>query len=179
MDTSKDTPVLYPIPGEGTRTRRVWEIADAVTRETGHRAARRDVVERFVAENGNPNTANTQYQHWKAAFDAQGRSRETSAGSDPGHVGPQALKVSADGRVAIPPPMRAAMFLGEDGHVTARVVDGELRLVARGTAVRRMQNEARAYKNPGESVVDEFLGDRRAMWGERGERGERDEQANP
>lgn len=169
MDSSKDARVLYPMPGEGTRTRRVWEIADAVTRETGRRAARRDVVEQFVAENGNPNTANTQYQHWKAAFDARGRSRETPVGSEPGHVGPQSLKVSADGRVAIPQPMRAAMFLGEDGHVTARVVDGELRLVARGAAIQRMQNEARAYKNPGKSVVDEFLRDRRAMWGERGE----------
>lgn len=176
MDAAKDTPVLYPMPGEGTRTRRVWEIADAVTRETGRRAARRDVVERFVAENGNPNTANTQYQHWKAAFDACGQSRETSAGSVPGQFGPQSLKVSADGRVAIPRPMRAAMSLGEDGHVTARVVDGELRLVARGAAIRRMQNEARAYKNPGESVVDEFLGDRRAIWGERGERNEQAKQ---
>lgn len=70
--------------------------------------------------------------------------------------------------------MRAAIFLGEDGHVTARVVDGELRLVARGAAIRRIQNEARAYKSPGESVLDEFLGDRRAMWGRQGER---DEQA--
>lgn len=174
MDPSKDARVVYPMPAEGTRTRRVWEIADAVTRETGHRAARRDVVERFVAENGNPNTANTQYQHWKAAFDAQGGSRQTSAGSEPRHVGPLSLKVSADGRVAIPQPVRAAMFLDEDGHVTARVVDGELRLVARGAAIQRMQNEARAYKNPGESVVDDFLRDRRAMWGERGER---DEQA--
>ena len=58
------------------------------------------------------------------------------------------------------------MFLGEDGHVTARVVDGELRLLARGAAIRRMQNEAKAYKTPGESVVDEFLRDRRALWGE-------------
>ena len=62
------------------------------------------------------------------------------------------------------------MFLGEDGHVTARMVDGELRLVARGAAIHRMQTEARAYKDPGESVVDEFLRDRRAMWGEPGER---------
>ncbi len=176
MDTSKDSPVLYPMPGEGTLTRRVWEIADAVTRETGRRAARRDVVERFVAENGNPNTANTQYQHWKAAFDAGDGSLETSARSEPGHAGPQSLKVAADGRVAIPQPMREAMFLGEDGHVTARVVDGELRLVARSAAIHRLQNEARAYKSPGESVVDEFLRDRRSMWGESRERGERSEQ---
>ena len=169
METPKNTRVLYPKPGEGTRTRRVWEIADAVTRETGHRAARRDVVERFVAENGNPNTANTQYQHWKAAFDTRRRSGETPAGPEDGHVGPQALKVAADGRVAIPQPMRAAMFLGEDGHVTARVVDGELRLLARAAAIRRIQNEAKAYKSPDESVVDEFLRDRRALWGERGE----------
>ena len=39
MATLKDTRVVYPMPGEGTRTRRVWEIADAVTRETGRQLA--------------------------------------------------------------------------------------------------------------------------------------------
>lgn len=62
--------------------------------------------------------------------------------------------------------MRAAMVLGEDGHVTARVVWGELRLISRPAAIERMQAETAALKQPGESVVDQFLAERRAMWGE-------------
>lgn len=67
MASSQGKPVVYPMPGPGARTRRVWEIADAVTEEMGTRAERREVVRRFVAENGNPDTANTQYQRWKSA----------------------------------------------------------------------------------------------------------------
>ena len=173
MDSSQGKTVVYPMPGPGTRTRRVWEIADAVTEETGIRAERRDVVRRFVAENGNPNTANTQYQHWKRANDARGQ-REQKAMSTPagraGDIGAQPLKVGSDGRVVIPQDMRAAMVLSEDGHVTARVVRGELRLISRPAAIERMQTETAALKEPGESVVDEFLSERRAIWGE--ERGE-------
>ena len=33
-------------------------------------------------------------------------------------------------------------------------------------AVRRIQSRMRKYKKPGESVVDQFLADRRALWGE-------------
>ena len=62
------------------------------------------------------------------------------------------------------------MVLSEDGHVTARVVRGELRLISRPAAIERMQTETAALKEPGESVVDEFLSERRAIWGE--ERGE-------
>lgn len=169
MDASQRKPVFYPMPSPGTRTRRVWEIADAVTEETGARAERREVVRRFVAENGNPNTANTQYQHWKRAYDARGH-REQEATSIPtgqaGDIGAQPLKVGSDGRVVIPRDMRAAMVLGEDGHVTARVVRGELRLISRPAAIERMQAEMAALKQPGESVVDAFLAERRAMWGE-------------
>ncbi|MYD97077.1 MAG: hypothetical protein F4X98_06785 [Gammaproteobacteria bacterium] len=170
MDASQRKPVFYPMPSAGTRTRRVWEIADAVTEETGARAERKEVVRRFVAENGNPNTANTQYQHWKNAYDARGQQREQRASSAPsgraGDVGAHPLKVGSDGRVVIPQDMRAAMVLGEDGHVTARVVRGELRLISRPAAIERTQAETAALKQPGESVVDAFLAERRAMWGE-------------
>lgn len=173
MASSQGKPVVYPMPGPGTRTRRVWEIADAVTEETGTRAERREVVRRFVAENGNPDTANTQYQHWKRAYEAGGQ-REQKVTATPngraGDIGAQPLKVSSDGRVVIPRDMRAAMVLGEDGHVTARVVRGELRLISRPAAIERMQAEMAALKQPGESVVDQFLAERRAIWGE--ERGE-------
>ncbi len=169
MPIPEDRGVVYPVPRPGTRTRRVWEIADAVTEETGTRAERREVVRRFVAENGNPSTANTQYQHWKNAHDARGR-REQKAMSNPtgraGDIGAQPLKVGSDGRVVIPQDMRAAMLLSDDGHVTARVVRGELRLISRPAAIERMQTETAALKEPGESVVDEFLSERRALWGE-------------
>ena len=172
MDSSQGKPVVYPMPSPGTRTHRVWEIADAVTEETGTRAERREVVRQFVAENGNANTANTQYQRWKRAYDAhrRGGQGEQTARSTPngraGDVGAQPLRVGSDGRVVIPHDMRAAMLLNEDGHVTARVVRGELRLISRPAAIERMQTETATLKKPGESVVDEFLSERRALWGE-------------
>ena len=162
MPSPEDQGIAYPGPGPGTRGRRVWEIADAVTEETGRRAERREVVDRFVAENGNPNTATTQYQHWKANYGARDAPRTER---QPGDAGPQSLKVAPDGRLVIPREMRLAMLLGDDGRVTARVVRGELRLVSRAGALRRMQAEAGRYKKPGESVVDSFLAERRGLWG--------------
>ena len=55
---------------------------------------------------------------------------------------------------------------GQDGAPTARVVDGELRLLSWEGAVRQVQARMRRYKRPGESVVDRFLAERRALWGE-------------
>lgn len=57
-------------------------------------------------------------------------------------------------------------MLDRDGRVTASVVDGELRVISPLAAVRQVQRMAQNYKKPGESVVDEFLAERRAMWGE-------------
>ena len=79
---------------------------------------------------------------------------------------PQPLKVAPDGRILIPLEMREAIALGDDGRVTARVEAGELRLVSPAVAVRQIQARMRKYKKPGESIVDQFLADRRAMWGE-------------
>ena len=79
---------------------------------------------------------------------------------------PQPLKVASDGRVLIPLEMREAMFLGEDGRVTARVEAGELRLVSPAVAVQQIQARMRKLKKPGESIVDRFLAERRALWGE-------------
>lgn len=150
------------MPRPGTRTRRVWEVADAITRERGRRAQRREVIERYAAEGGNPNTGNTQYQYWKTDYDARHVTREPAESL--ADVGAQPLKIGPDGRVVIPAQMRTAMELGQDGHVTARVVKGELRLISRSTAIKRLQNESRARNTSGESVVDEFLAERRAMW---------------
>ena len=62
--------------------------------------------------------------------------------------------------------MREAMLLGDDGCVTARVEAGELRIVSPAVAVKQVQSRMRKYKKPGASIVDQFLKDRRTMWGE-------------
>jgi hypothetical protein len=56
----------YPRPGEGTITGRIWQIADQLAIETG-KAEREDVIKACMKEGINPNTANTQYTHWRNA----------------------------------------------------------------------------------------------------------------
>ena len=166
LNSTSDRSVVRARPHPGTLTGRVWEIADEITHEKGRRAERREVIERYVAENGNRNTAGTQYQYWKKHCNEL---RSVSAPASPGKfrdVEPQPLKVASDGRVLIPLEMREAMVLGDDGRVTARVEAGELRLASPAVAVRQIQARMRKFKKPGESIVDQFLADRRAMWGE-------------
>ena len=161
----KDQPVVYSRPRAGTRTGRVWEVADEITRETGRRASRREVVDRIAAEEGNRATANTQYQHWKTSSEAPAE-QAPALGEDLADVERQSLTVGPDGRLVIPQEMREAMLLDKDPHVTAWVEAGELKVVSRRVAIRRMQAELRPLKRPGISEVDAFLADRRAMWGE-------------
>ena len=160
----KDRPVVYPRPRPGTRTGRVWEVADEITRETGRRASRREVVERILTESGNRGTASTQYQHWKTSYDAT----NTPAASDenPRHVASQSLSVGPDGRLVIPQEMREAMLLDKDPQVTVSVEAGELRVISRRVAIRRTQRKLRPLKRPGIDEVDAFLEDRKAMWGD-------------
>lgn len=160
----KDRPVVYPRPRPGTRTARVWEVADEITRETGRRAARREVVERIVTERGNRGTANTQYQHWKASYDAS--NTPVAPDEDLRNVERQSLSVGPDGRLVIPQQMREAMLLDNDSQVTVRVDAGELRVISRRVAIQRTQRKLRPLKRPGIDEVDAFLADRRAMWGE-------------
>ena len=58
------------------------------------------------------------------------------------------------------------MQLADGGHVVVHVVDGELRVLAQLVSIRKTQEFMRQFKKPGVSVVDEFLAERRAMWGE-------------
>ncbi|MXZ72299.1 MAG: hypothetical protein F4Z04_12475 [Acidobacteria bacterium] len=158
----------YRRPKPGTRTARVWEIADAVTRERGRLATVAEVRERVVSEAGNGRTANTQYYHWKAHRAARS---ELNAPTPPGanrlgDVPPQSLRVAPDGRIVVPAAMRDAMRIGPDGRVVAQVEDGELRVISSAVAVEQVQASMQRYKQPEESVVDEFLAERRTLWGE-------------
>ena len=166
MNTTSDRSDVRARPRPGTRTGRVWEIADEITREQGRRAERHEVIDRYAAENGNRNTASTQYQYWKKHQDEPRNAATSALPEKLRDVEPQPLKVSSDGRVLIPLEMREAMALGEDGRVTARVEGGELRLVSPAAAVQRVQARMQKLKTPGESTVDQFLAERRALWGE-------------
>lgn len=165
LNPSVDQAAVYQRPRPGTKTGRVWDIADEITREKDRPAKRREVIERFTAENGNVNTANTQYQYWRDWYDRQ-PSRLTVSSAKPRDVEPQSFRVAPDGRFSIPIEMREAMQLGEDGRITVRVEAGELRVVSPAVAVKQVQTRMRRYKKPGVNIVDQFLKDRRTMWGE-------------
>lgn len=152
--------IVHRRPRSG-QTLRVWEIADEITREKGRPARRSEVRERFVAEDGNENTANTQYQHWKSWL------ADGAAAAAPRDVRPKSLRVAPDGRFLIPVEMREAMRLDPDGRIVAQVRAGQLRLVSQAVAVEQVQARMRQYARPGERVVDRFLAERRFLWGER------------
>ncbi len=166
MASNENGPTVRKRPAAGSKTGRVWDTADAITREKRRAATCREVRERYTAEDGNANTANTQYSHWKADYDNRVASSDPETPSTPGDVDPRPLKVAPDGRLLIPADMREAMQLGDGGHVIVSVEAGELRVVDQFVSIRQVQARMRKYKKPGESVVDRFLAERRAMWGE-------------
>ena len=52
-------------PTAGTKTGRIWEIADAASQELKAPAGRKAVIAVAVAEEINPSTAATQYGRWR------------------------------------------------------------------------------------------------------------------
>lgn len=169
---------LVDLLTHGQKTRRVHEIIEELCEELGRLPKYREVAERYAQEGGNENTAKTQYAMWKrekleaqadeqADMPTERTDSPDSAASDlPGECDPVPLAIDSQGRLTLPPEFRTAMLLGPDGRVTARVENGELHVIAPRAALRRAQAIARKYKTPGTSVVDEFLAERRAMWGE-------------
>ena len=76
------------------------------------------------------------------------------------------VKLGEGGRFVIPAFMREEMGIKPGEVLICHVVDGELRVRSYLDNIRRIQERSAAYKKPGESVVDEFLAERLAMWGE-------------
>ena len=67
-----------------------------------------------------------------------------------------------DGRVLIPAALRDAAGIKRGDKVTLRVVEGEIILSSRRADFRKLQGMFAHLKKPGESVVDEFIAERRA-----------------
>ncbi len=80
----------------------------------------------------------------------------------PGNVESQKLRIAEDGRVVIPADMRRAMLVDETGMITARVVDGELRILTPEAALRSLQRMVREAVPEGVSLADELIAERRA-----------------
>jgi bifunctional DNA-binding transcriptional regulator/antitoxin component of YhaV-PrlF toxin-antitoxin module len=72
------------------------------------------------------------------------------------------LTVGRDGRLLIPADLREATGIRRGGVVFAEVRDGMLMIDSIDARIDRMQAIAAKYKKPGESVVDEFIAEKRA-----------------
>lgn len=146
-------------PAAGTKTARVWEIAGRISRESGRLAQRKQVIDAFVAEGGNANTASTQYAYWKLEFD---KSTLPAAQSAPGSTRKFNLQVAQDGRLLIPAEIREAMLVSEASTLTARVENGELRIMAPKVALLRIQQVVKKMDKGQGSAVDELIAERKA-----------------
>jgi bifunctional DNA-binding transcriptional regulator/antitoxin component of YhaV-PrlF toxin-antitoxin module len=153
MSSSKPLPVRRP--AHGSKTGRVWAVADEITRRAGRPATRTEVITQILAEGGNAGTASTQYNAWKRQLPA----RHEKAKRAP--VGPIPLQIKEAGRIVLTAELRAAMGVAEGDTVLAKVSDGELRLYRRDKAIRALQERAKQLVAPGTLVSDELIRERR------------------
>ena len=74
---------------------------------------------------------------------------------------PVPLQIGNDGRVLIPVELRRQMKIDDSGRLTARIVDGELRLITPTVALEHLDRLFAPLRG-GPSIVDEFIAERRA-----------------
>ena len=70
-------------------------------------------------------------------------------------------RVDKQGRLLIPAELRAELRVRPEEGLTLWAEDGELHVITASQAIRQAQAWAAQFKKPGESVVDEFLRERR------------------
>lgn len=71
------------------------------------------------------------------------------------------LTMAENGRVLIPAEIRATLGLKAGGKLVARIQDGALVIEPLEAAIRRVQDMMKPYAQPGESMVDDLIADRR------------------
>ena len=83
-----------------------------------------------------------------------------------GHYAPAETTVQttlgADGRLLIPAALRDAAGIKRGDKVMLRVEDGQIVVESWRATIRRVQDMLAHLKVPGESVVDQFIAERRA-----------------
>ena len=105
------------------------------------------------------------YQHVRNVLVQGPPKSETAAPvrpDEPGNVDSQKLRIGEDGRLVVPLEMRAAMLIDKTGVITARVVDGELRVLTPKAALRSLQRMVQEASPGGVSMADELIAERRA-----------------
>lgn len=95
-------------------------------------------------------------ENTQAPYDA--RQRESLPGRPPRY---EKLKLGEGGRFVIPAAMREEIGVKPGEDLILYVENGELRVRSWLRNLRRIQSELSALKGPGESVVDDFLKERR------------------
>ena len=144
-------------PSRGTLTGEVWEYADRISREQGRCAARQEVIDAVVRAGGNANTASTQYSEWRKSW----QPAKDASGAAPASTQSVVLQMGRDGRVLVPQSFRLAMGIDDSTKLSARVDNGELRIVPQRLAVARLQALVKEHDKGRGSAVDELLQDRR------------------
>ncbi len=66
-----------------------------------------------------------------------------------------------DGRILIPIALREAAGVKPGEHVAIRIEDGAIVIETLATQVRKVQAMVAHLKRPGESIVDEFIAEKR------------------
>lgn len=143
-------------PARGRKTARVWAIADEISRRTGRKAVRADVIAQVVAEGGNAGTASTQYNRWSKQYRHGVGDRQTGKS-----LGPIPLQIKDAGRIVLTAELRSAMGVTEGDTILAKVSNGELRLYRRDQAIRALQARARELVAPGTLVSEELVEERK------------------
>ncbi len=71
------------------------------------------------------------------------------------------LRVNENGRVVIPAAFRKAMGINAGDEVVLRIEDDELRITTLTRRLERAQRRVRRYVEPGRSLADELIAERR------------------
>jgi AbrB family looped-hinge helix DNA binding protein len=71
------------------------------------------------------------------------------------------LRINENGRVVIPAAFRKALGIEVGDEVVLRIQDDELRITTQQHSIQRAQRRAKKYLNPGTSMVDDLLAERR------------------
>jgi len=71
------------------------------------------------------------------------------------------VRLNENGRVVIPAAFRKALGINAGDEVILRLEDDELRITTMKKRIERAQRHVRKYVNPGTSLVDELIADRR------------------